>query len=395
MKKNTKIVSTIIAVIAVIAIIVGVTGSGEEEYLGEAKLLSSPESYAKLNILEDETQIWEDGMRTDGVEGTYEWWYTDAEFKDGTTIVTVFYTKDGFDVPGEAHPKASLEITYPDGTTVSREVYEEEGVTLNASKEQCDVEIGTTSLKYVDGDYILSFEEGNLKYDAVMKSTIEMWRPETGYTVFGDEDEDFFAWFVAQPASDITATLNIDGSTQELIGTGYHDHNWGNIAMNEVVNHWYWGRAKIGDYNIITSDIIAEEAYGYARVPIIMIAKDGKIIEDDQTKTIIERRDTYQHEITGKFMDNIITFTQPSDDGIEYTIEYDRHEDILASSMLDALSPTKKFIAKLLGANPTYVRVLGDVILTIDDNGVETVIESEGLWEQMFFGSNEEASIGD
>jgi hypothetical protein len=165
--------------------------------------------------------------------------------------------------------------------------------------------------------------------------------------------------------------------------------------MNEVVNHWYWGRAKVGDYNIINCDIISEEAYGYTRLPIIMIAKDGEIIEDDQSKTIVERSDTYQHEVTGKFMDNNITYIHPSDDGIIYTIQYERHEDIVTSSLLDSLSQPKKFLAKLLGANPTYVRVLGDVTLTINDNGEETVVESEGLWEQMFFGNNEDAVIDD
>jgi hypothetical protein len=394
MKENKKIINVAASILAVIKSALPAFNK-HVAYLGDAKILGTSEDYAKLGILEDEVQIWEDGMRTEGVVGTYEWWYTDAKFEDGTTIVAVFYTKNGFDVPGEAHPKAKIEITYPDGTVITREVYEEEGTVLDASTEYCDVKIGSTSLKYVDGDYVISFEEGDFKYNATMKSTLPMWRPDTGYMVFGDDEEDYFAWFVAQPSSNINATLTIDGTTQTLLGTGYHDHNWGNIAMNEVVNHWYWGRAKVGDYDIINSDIISEEAYGYSRFPIVMIAKDGKIIEDDQSKTIVERGNTYQHEVTGKFMDNNLTYIQPSDDGIVYTIEYERHEDIVRSSLLDSLPQPKKFLAKLLGANPTYVRVLGNVTLTVNDNGEETVVESEGLWEQMFFGNNKDAVIGD
>jgi hypothetical protein len=228
-----------------------------------------------LGILENETEIWEDGMRTHGGEGTFEWWYTDAEFEDGTTVVATFYSKNDFDLVGKAHPKARIEVTYPDGTFIKRVVYEEEGTTIDASTDYCDVKIGNTSLKYVDGDYILSFEDENLKYDAV----------------------------------------------------------------------------------------------------------------------IVERGDTIQHEVTGKFMDNHLTFTNSGDDGIVYTVEYKRHEDILAVHLL---SNPKRLIAKLLGANPTYVRVLGDVVITIDDNnGEKTVLESEGLWEQMHFGTNKSATIGD
>lgn len=65
------------------------------------------------------------------------------------------------------------------------------------------------------------------------------------------------------------------------------------------MNHKYWGRAKIEDYNIIACDIISEKKYGNERLPVLMIAKDGKILEDDQSKTRIYRGDTYYHEITG------------------------------------------------------------------------------------------------
>lgn len=163
--------------------------------------------------------------------------------------------------------------------------------------------------------------------------------------------------------------------------------------MNELMNHWYWGRAKVGEYNVITADIISEEEYGYTRIPVIMVAKDGEVIADNQENLIIERADTIQHPETGKFMDNHITYILTGDDGTEYRIEYIREEDIVVASLLERLPAGKKFLANLLGANPTYVRTLGDVILTVTDGDDVTKIEQEGLWEQMFFGNNEEAYI--
>lgn len=364
----------------------------QTEYLGEALLLDAETDYEALGIL-SEPQYWEDGMRTTGDEGTYEWWYTDAEFDDGTTIVAVFFTKNGFDVPGKAHPRATLDITYPDGTKIYRKIEAEEGQVLEASKEYCDVEIGSASLKYVDGNYELKFVDNDLEYELFMESTLPMWRPETGHWYFGDDRKDFFAWFVAQPSSTVTGKLIVSGEEKALKGTGYHDHNWGNIPMNEVINHWYWGRAKVEDYDIIACDIIAEEAYGNTRLPVIMIAKNGEILEDDQSKTMIQRDETHAHEFTEKFMDNRLTYIQPSDNGISYVIEYKREKDIVSVSLLDRLEQPKKILAKLIGANPTYVRVLGEVTLTVNDNGILKTYESEGLWEQMFFGKNKNATI--
>ncbi len=68
--------------------------------------------YEKLGIKEGETAIWEDGMRTDGKSGSYEWWYVDMELNDGITVVAAFYTKSGFDVSGPSNPQVKLTITH-------------------------------------------------------------------------------------------------------------------------------------------------------------------------------------------------------------------------------------------------------------------------------------------
>ena len=63
---------------------------------------------------------------------------------------------------------------------------------------------------------------------------------------------------------------------------------------------------------------------------------------------------------------------------------------IFASSLLNVigLSKIEILLAKLKGLNPTYLRCVGFVKLTIKENDKEVVIEDEALWEQMFFGEN-------
>jgi len=51
-------------------------------------------AYNKLNLKQGSTpEIWEDGIRTGGVKGTYEWWYFDTHLDDGSTMVIIFFTK--------------------------------------------------------------------------------------------------------------------------------------------------------------------------------------------------------------------------------------------------------------------------------------------------------------
>lgn len=57
--------------------------------------------YKKLNI-SPEPHPSEDGMHLSGREGTFEWWYFDSEFEDGTKTTIVFYTKNRFDADGPA-----------------------------------------------------------------------------------------------------------------------------------------------------------------------------------------------------------------------------------------------------------------------------------------------------
>ncbi|MDP9300027.1 MAG: hydroxyneurosporene dehydrogenase, partial [Actinomycetota bacterium] len=106
-----------------------------------ARLARTPDDYARLGIEPRAIKLWEDGMRTDGSPGTYEWWYFDAHLDDGATLVVVFLTKEMIDLEKPLTPSIRIDLTLPDGTSV-RKLTGLAAETFSASTETCDVRIG-------------------------------------------------------------------------------------------------------------------------------------------------------------------------------------------------------------------------------------------------------------
>src|ERR1700694_2179400 len=78
-----------------------------------ARFADKPEDFAKLGIQPGRIEAFEDGMRTEGGPGGYEWWYFESHLHDGTSLVIVLYTKPQLNPDGELAPIATLELDRP------------------------------------------------------------------------------------------------------------------------------------------------------------------------------------------------------------------------------------------------------------------------------------------
>ena len=106
-----------------------------------ARLARTPDDYARIGIEPRAIKLWEDGMRTDGSRGTYEWWYFDAHLDDGAKLVLVFLTKEMTAIKKPLSPSIRIDLTLPDGTSI-RKLAGFPAETFSASTETCDVRIG-------------------------------------------------------------------------------------------------------------------------------------------------------------------------------------------------------------------------------------------------------------
>jgi len=344
--------------------------------------------YKRMGLNKNEVEIWEDGSRVDGSKGCYEWWYYDSHYPDGTVLVIFFFSKMPIDVNGPIKPIATMELTLPDGRKFSEEVYAsiEES---RYSKDKCDVVIGECRCNGDLKHYDVVFKGKTMSAHMTLDGTIRSWRSQTGSIFFGDDEEHYFAWLPAIPEGNAVADVVYDGNKElHLEGSGYHDHNWGNISMLKLMHHWYWGRAKIGNYKVISSWITAGKKYGYKDHDVFMIAKDGEIIGDNSNHTLkFKPEGKYIDEYTGKPVYSKVIYEYTTDTGEEYRITYERHGDINKTCFVDVLPKALGAIAKLIGFDGGYMRFEGTATIEKIANGkvIETVSDP-AVWELMYFG---------
>jgi hypothetical protein len=352
-----------------------------------ARLADRDEDYVRLGLQRDRVEPWEDGMRTSGGPGSYEWWYFDAHLDDGSSLVITFYTKWLLKPKGPEAPMVTVNLDRP-GQPSRQLAIHATPEQFSASKERCDVRVKGC---YFRGDlhtYQIKVVDDSVTIEAELIGQVPSWRPATGVSYFGAHDEHQFAWMPAVPQGKVTVTLTENsGTPQTLTGIGYHDHNWGDVAMSKLINHWYWGRAQAGPYSVIASYIYAEKEYGRTELPNFVLAKDGKVIADQASKVRFALEDVSTDEKSGKPVANRVVYEYAQDDQVRYRVIFQRRQTILDYQLADAVTGIQHVLARLARVDGSYLRFSGAV--TVEKYAGATLVEQAsdpGLWELMWLG---------
>jgi hypothetical protein len=329
-----------------------------------------------INMIEP----YEDGFRTCRSSGAFEWWYFDVKLIDGSTLVMVFSTKPLLEHKGKLNPGVSLTITYPNGQRISK-FSRFPSNQFFASTDTCDVHIGSN---WIQGDlhrYNLHIHLDNLIVNLTFYRLVSPWRPGTGKIYFGD-DKHYFAWLLPIPYGKVKGSLSNYGQIQYLRGTGYHDHNWGNIRLDKVLNRWIWGRAHIGIYTLIFAEQIAAKAYDFQQIPIFLLVKGNHVITDDASKLRVDIKNYVQLSIGREYPHSIDFHWQKDSDNIRITI---REPQVI--EMVDRLNNLPKWQRGLLRfvTKPYYFRFKATLELSINIGSVSEIVRGDVLYELMYF----------
>jgi hypothetical protein len=342
--------------------------------------------YNRLGIAPVEIVESEDGQRIGTESGCYEWWYFDAHLDDGATIAVVFYTKPNVSPNGPLAPRVTINITLPDGRTFDR-LLDTTPEMFKASKSTCDVRIGTNQFVGDLNRYYITATIEEISVDIELSGQVRAWRPKSGHLYFGSERQaKLFAWLPSVPNGLASVHYRIGSEEHHASGSGYHDHNWGDVPMQTLMHNWYWARASAGPYTIIASYITASAAYGYETQIVYMLAKDGKIIADDDAKVSFEADRVAIDGKTGKPVADVTRYTYHDAD-THYVVSFERQKTILQLILTDRAPLLKRIIARLIGFGGAYHRFTGKVTVEKFERGARVeCFDDRAIWELMYFG---------
>ncbi len=311
---------------------------------------TSPAEYAVLG-LSDTIVHGEDGRRTIPSPENFEWWYFDGLLEDGTVLVVWF----GDNWLYGTHKRAiSIALTLPGHPTRQiMRTFDEPGTfsTIGA-----DLKIGPHTFK---GDldtyniHVDANETGGLGCDLVLQRRVPSFRPATGHMVVGKR---YFAWLAAVPEGKVSGTVTVDKVTREVAGSGYHDHNWGNVSPAALFDGWWWGRGQTGEHTVIASVLQVKPAFGGHQVPILFIS-DQKLVEigaqGDLLTTVAGP--TVAHPDAKHTRSIRSSVSIASSNG--YEVRFNISDRMLTSvDLLGRLGYLKRLAGRALGLKPWYTR---------------------------------------
>jgi hypothetical protein len=258
---------------------------------------------------------------------------------------------------------------------------------FTASKEGCDVRIGTNRFVGDLHHYRITAAIEEISVEIELTGEVRPWRPKSGHIYFGAEGrEKLFAWLPSVPQGVARVRYKIGREDYLVSGSGYHDHNWGDVPMQTLMHNWYWARAKAGPYTVIASHITATQAYGYETQIVYMLANNNEIIADNEARVAFEVERVATDGKTGKPVADITRYMYRDGDR-RYVVTFERQKTILQAIFTDRAPFIKRLIAKIIGFDGAYHRFAGKVTIEKFEKDIRVeIFEDQAIWELMYFG---------
>ena len=339
---------------------------------------------ARLGLDPNEVAVWEDGFRSnDELDRAFEWWYFDMQLDDGSTLVCTFNTKPNTAPDGPLDPSVLVIYHGADGTKIREDVHHSAD-DFSAETASCDVKIGPNSVKGDLATYDLRINDAGVDAEISITRRSPSWRPGAGVTYFDSKKTHYLAWVVPVPYGEVSGTITVAGETRTVTGSAYHDHNWGNRVMDEGLDHWFWGRAHVGDYTVVYVRMTTKGLFGLGalNIPTFLLAKGDDVITDDMLPLHLETHgdvpgpghQSYPTELDWSWEtdDGSVSMHVSNVEMIE-ALDMPRSRHGLANALLH------------MGDHPMYYDFNADLELRVKLDGIDETVTGRTLFEKMMF----------
>ena len=176
-----------------------------------------------------------------------EWWYFDAKLNKGYSIQMIIQV-----------------ISLLDWNLVSTKlnIYKDGELKVNQDKIYLpDDFYASTDIPLIklDGKQVMKgyMDHGNFVYDISLDiDGVSANLQFVGCAKGWKGDVATGGWAVILPKAEVSGTITINDLEMEVIGVGYHDHNWKLTAQAGINFGWCWGKVNSGDITAVWSSIM-------------------------------------------------------------------------------------------------------------------------------------------
>lgn len=351
--------------------------------LNQGRLLTDDATMRRLGLDSSKLEIWEDGLRSPNTEaGEFEWWYADAHLQDGWFFQVAFFYNS------EPTGSSKFGMIYlniaKDGKKLCdlQKRVDELPANLHVSKDRCEVRFKKSFFVSVDGlrkfhIYVDPDEMDGFGADVTITRTTPSYRPGAGRW---DVDGRHFSWFVAVPGGHLTGEITTaNGTKTKVEGNAYHDHNWGNVPMETILDNWLWGRAEVHGMTVVASCVRFREDCGGREVPLLLVMKGDQVLVnavDDQQATCLEGVKMPQPQTGKQTSTDCILIAKPSTEDGVVQVRLNGQRRVVSSFAFPTESETWE---------TWYTRYSGLVTVTIIDGEKRVCASDHGTLEVMDF----------
>ncbi len=318
----------------------------------------------------------DDGPHPSSAPDYFEWWYYDVTFEDNSTASIVLY---GAAMVDKSHaPGVMLNLSTANGavynsfTSMRRDELHTSAVG--------DIAVANSSAMH-EGSLLHVQAEG-VAEDATPLAVDLHFVPQMAGLKLGDgalkaNGKTILGWVIPMPRAEVTGTVTIGGKTRTVHGIGYHDHNWGEVDLQESMAYWYWGRVTTANLSVIYAELHLQPQFGSEPIGFVLVG--------DATHMVGGFAEAQFSPHPAQFVD---AANRPVPQGLDikgakFSLELDQNRVLQAVDFADRVSPWQRPLLHLV-SRPAYLRTLCDYRFSSELDSVPATSVGHALVEYMY-----------
>lgn len=191
-----------------------------------------------------------------------EWWYFNGVSND-TQFFISYMLSDPENITGMRRIQATA-VVFADGMPPLLGIHSSRGFGGDRSNPTVDIDQNgfsaiNESAYRIYGSARDIISGAPIAWDLIYTAAIGPWSPTSVQMHVGHIKGDWMKWLVYMPSAAVNGKIILGNQTMNINAVGYHDHNWGKWAFNDVLWNWAQVSAPEDGFSLTLGDVLGEQ----------------------------------------------------------------------------------------------------------------------------------------